>query len=454
MSHVADGELHAYLDGALDHLAPDRAEWVRSHLEECGACRARLEEERAVLERSTELLAMAAPPEAAPPPFEEIRRRARDLEELEGAGGSAGGPRRRVGPRALAWAATVVVALGAGWVVRGLQESGPAVLRMPAEEAAPTETRSREGAAAADRSVDEDVELSPAATADDAAGAGPVTTAGGASGGGEDAARRSAPPEPPAGVEGMILPPPPQVAAGEAAAGRVEAERPDPYARRRSLMDSLRAVRMDVLREEEAVRPDPVGRREAATLLAVPPAEGAEKMGETAAMAPSVAEGQAAPTAERQAASVEEEQAAPAAEAARDEAVMQAPPAADTPAEGGQDARGESADFAPVEAGAEPVSPTVPDFPVVSRRRVALGEREAVETVQRLPSGEEVTLRWLAAGEGRTVRTAGPVAPPSLWEDPLPAGWGEAVLRRPDGWLGARGPLPEDALLAIASRAR
>ena len=47
MSHVREGDLHAYLDGALEEYPVHEAERIRSHLEECGECMARLEEERA-----------------------------------------------------------------------------------------------------------------------------------------------------------------------------------------------------------------------------------------------------------------------------------------------------------------------------------------------------------------------------------------------------------------------
>src|SRR5690349_23911478 len=66
MSHVDDGTLHAYLDG---ELSPPEAQGLEAHVAQCLVCRERLEEERALIARATELLARAAPPERDLPPF-------------------------------------------------------------------------------------------------------------------------------------------------------------------------------------------------------------------------------------------------------------------------------------------------------------------------------------------------------------------------------------------------
>jgi len=98
MSHVDDGTLHAYLDGELP--ATD-AHDLEAHVAQCRECRVRLNEERALIARADELLGLAAPPDRAIPPF-----RPGDRE-----------PPVRLWWRVrlpLAWAATVVLALGAG----------------------------------------------------------------------------------------------------------------------------------------------------------------------------------------------------------------------------------------------------------------------------------------------------------------------------------------------------
>ena len=120
MSHVDDGTLHAYLDGALD--AAETA-GLEAHLAGCAACRARLDEERALIARAGELLALAAPPppHRAAPPLHELRH-----------------PRLWWRVRTpLAWAATLVLALAAGWYLRG--EGG---------NLAPVATRQLKGAVA------------------------------------------------------------------------------------------------------------------------------------------------------------------------------------------------------------------------------------------------------------------------------------------------------------------
>src|SRR5213080_2704601 len=98
MSHVDDGTLHTYLDG---ELAPAEARGVDAHVAQCPACRERLEEERALITRAGELLALAAPPDRELPPF-----RAGDVK-----------PPTRLWWKVrlpLAWAATLVLALGIG----------------------------------------------------------------------------------------------------------------------------------------------------------------------------------------------------------------------------------------------------------------------------------------------------------------------------------------------------
>jgi len=107
MSHVDDGTLHAYLDG---ELSPAEAQGVEAHVAQCPGCRGRLEEERALTTRAAELLALAAPPDRELPPF-----RAGDVR-----------PPIRLWWQVrlpLAWAATVLLALGIGtYLGRGVEQ--------------------------------------------------------------------------------------------------------------------------------------------------------------------------------------------------------------------------------------------------------------------------------------------------------------------------------------------
>src|SRR5690606_5297442 len=67
MSHVDEGALHAYLDGALDEYPVAEARRIRAHLECCGPCIGRLEEERSVRERASAVLSAADAPVVMPP---------------------------------------------------------------------------------------------------------------------------------------------------------------------------------------------------------------------------------------------------------------------------------------------------------------------------------------------------------------------------------------------------
>jgi len=112
ISHVDDGQLHAYLDGEL----PQAEAWrLEAHLGECPACRGRLEEQRALIARAGELLALAAPPARDVPPFPS---RPGDAQPPP--------PARWPARLPLAWAATVMLALAAGWYLRGEPPIAPA----------------------------------------------------------------------------------------------------------------------------------------------------------------------------------------------------------------------------------------------------------------------------------------------------------------------------------------
>ena len=120
MRHVTDGELHAFLDGSLDLLPDGRGAGVRDHISGCSACQERLQDEEVVRAQAQNLLKSSSVPEVSLPSFEELRERAaepplhlQDPEAGETKTTRYRGPLRGV---PLAWAATIVLALGVGWM--------------------------------------------------------------------------------------------------------------------------------------------------------------------------------------------------------------------------------------------------------------------------------------------------------------------------------------------------
>jgi anti-sigma factor RsiW len=115
MSHVDEGLISAYLDGALDS-DPAARRAVDDHVARCDACRLRLDDERRLHQRARQILSQSGPESGSRPPFAEITARA--------ARQSVRRPRRPwFGPQGLAWAATVALALGVGWYA-GLLQGG------------------------------------------------------------------------------------------------------------------------------------------------------------------------------------------------------------------------------------------------------------------------------------------------------------------------------------------
>jgi len=108
MSHVDEGTLHAYVDR---ELASGERERVAAHLAECAVCRARLDEERALVARARELLALAAPAER-PAAGLPTRRRARTWDRVR---------------LPLAWAATITIAFATGRYLQEGRSPGAAV---------------------------------------------------------------------------------------------------------------------------------------------------------------------------------------------------------------------------------------------------------------------------------------------------------------------------------------
>ena len=125
MPHISEGQLHAWLDGAIPEGSEEQRT-IRLHVEACPDCASRLDEARALRGDAGEILESVIPRGSAPS-FEQIRQRAR-AEAGDPQPSASGGGRVRMGwlsPQRLGWAATIALALGAGWIGRAvLEEKG------------------------------------------------------------------------------------------------------------------------------------------------------------------------------------------------------------------------------------------------------------------------------------------------------------------------------------------
>jgi len=140
MSHVDEGTIHAYLDGALAE-DPQLAR-VEAHLAGCADCRAQLEQERNVRERAAYVLGRIAPDALRVEPFEAIaaRRHAASAAPPQPVPSEPGvtavrdaavrSARRRFN-LPLTLAATVVLAITAGLMARQLELFTPSNARAP-----------------------------------------------------------------------------------------------------------------------------------------------------------------------------------------------------------------------------------------------------------------------------------------------------------------------------------
>lgn len=132
MAHIAEGLMHAYLDGAL---GPDgQLEWAaaEAHLDVCSECRERFEEARELRARARGLLAGSEPPGASGPGFAALAAEAERRAQPVGGGASWWRSTAR-----LAWAASLVIAAGAGWIGHELlMQQGPSGPRSDARDPA------------------------------------------------------------------------------------------------------------------------------------------------------------------------------------------------------------------------------------------------------------------------------------------------------------------------------
>ncbi|MEO8637263.1 MAG: zf-HC2 domain-containing protein [Gemmatimonadales bacterium] len=115
MRHIPEEELHAYLDQALSR---SQCVEIERHLSRCPSCQFERDTIAALRDRTTELLARVGPPPIVAPPFSQLQLRAASRQSET---------RRRWMTRS-AWAASVAVAVFAGWGVNTTRHRVDAVV--------------------------------------------------------------------------------------------------------------------------------------------------------------------------------------------------------------------------------------------------------------------------------------------------------------------------------------
>ena len=117
MRHVPDEELHAYLDQALSR---SQCVEIETHMAACARCSDRRDENAALRDRTTALLAQLTPRSLIiPPPYASLEERRIDTPAFS--------RWQRSARRAAIWAAGVAAAIGTGWAGRSILGPGGAV---------------------------------------------------------------------------------------------------------------------------------------------------------------------------------------------------------------------------------------------------------------------------------------------------------------------------------------
>jgi len=465
MSHVAEGDLHAYLDGALSFYALPDAERIRLHLERCPECRRRMEVEAALVAGARSILALAQPDRIVPPPFEELRRRA-------SAGGAATGRAsgwKRPARRGWLWAATVAASLGLGWGV-GIWHTGSAPSGSVSADAVPGSMEPGAPSGSADATLQE-VRLAGGSLAPD--GVSPVDV------GGEGQAPVPALPAAPstrtdrisalvlaelAAVAPEPLPAPPPIE--EVGLPLAQPALPLPPSAAPKFAAAWRA-------RAEPNGTDPTGSdvgRDAPGLAAVSSAGSARTtFGAAVPAVGGFADGRRGPPTPAPATVTTQLRSNPALGLG---AVSRggAADARSAPSPTPSGLRPSSSS----PAAAAPLSLPGLDVELVEWTRIA-GAEQGVRLVQRLADGTPVELRFLGVrastpGEPRVASASDPggarpategsaadarsAAPPApLLSEPLPEGWSQLARPFRGGWMLIRGPMRVDRLEALLEAA-
>ena len=123
MSHVNEGQIHAYLDRQLEFADQADRERFETHVAECSDCTVLLEEARAIHARATGMLGDSRPAVADMPSFETVVTRASERPARWAT------VKKLNRTRALAWAASIVVAVAVGRYARVPTTQSPQVER-------------------------------------------------------------------------------------------------------------------------------------------------------------------------------------------------------------------------------------------------------------------------------------------------------------------------------------
>jgi len=147
MQHLDDGTLQGWLDESRSGLSAAELAAAEEHLASCEPCARRLAELDALSGRIETLLSEPGPADETAPPYAEVIARAgrSDLPDREHRGRPENrahevARRARKRWRAAAWAASVVVAVGIGWLANGLHRPTDAEAERAVAEDAGSDT--------------------------------------------------------------------------------------------------------------------------------------------------------------------------------------------------------------------------------------------------------------------------------------------------------------------------
>lgn len=425
MRHVNEGEIHAYLDGALDLVAGEDATAIREHLSTCEDCARRLEQERGIRAAAGEILQHSDPIEIPLPPLEELKERALAPPAPEQTDESA--PSRYARWNAwqipMTWAATVILALGIGWRV-GVHFPGTSAPLIPAA----TQGLSRGSADLDALSTPEERDASPEASdipaqaLEEESGAGLLPDDSRRQELVSAVARESAAADPMDFAVSAVADP-----SGE----REEGKRAEPAADPPETRQVMPTVALEMQRD---------------SLIADSAMAGLRLVDVSGAMAEEARRGRGDLAARQMATNVaadEEEVAAPVVAGLQEPSVV-----------AGVHMEGQIIES----------SLAVPGLTVLEVKWEEWVPGQAGFMIrQLLPTGDTLELRYLGVLSGEAAGGKAPslarekagevpkamLAPPPPMEASLPPGWNQVTVQWRNGWLVARAPLSQGSLMAL-----